>query len=189
MGRQPDFHYSHLFAFRDIDIHPFCRQLLSRCSTAQQGLKEKLITFFCLSEWRYLYFFRLSHQEKLLNPKQSSLPLSNCSFKKGSSQMAGLERVFSSYFAAIWKDAVLSGAQVKKSERRGPFTIAWSGPHLLTSLKMLPLMLAWSQGVRWGVFHWDGRHWEREPGANKSVMSFRCDEFEGPVRHLSRANP
>lgn len=47
------------------------------------------------------------------------------------------------------------------------------------------LVPGWEMGclsLRWGTVG-------EEPGADKSVMSFRCDEFEGPVRHLSRANP
>lgn len=107
--------------------------------------------------------------------------------RKAAARWAGLERVFSSYFAAIWKDAVLSGAQVKRVKEGGhPLLPVEVAPICSPPWRCCPGMLAWSQmgclSLRWGTLG-------EEPGANKSVMSFRCDEFEGPLRHLSRANP
>ena len=79
--------------------------------------------------------------------------------RKAAARWAGLERVFSSYFAAIWKDAVLSGAQVKRVKEGG---------HPLLPVEVAPICSppwrccpeCWL-GPRWGVFHWDGGHWER----------------------------
>lgn len=106
----------------------------------------------------------------------------NCSIsptshsREAAARWAGLKGVLCSYLATIREDVTLSGSPVSKMEE---------GIHrcclcrLLFSLKMMPLVLACSQG---------GRHWKRsQVETEQNEFSFRCDEFEGPVRHQSRA--
>ena len=95
-------------------------------------------------------------------PNNPSLPLSNCSFKKGSSQMGWVREGVQLLFCSHLKRCCLVWGPGEKSERRGPFTIACGGaPICSPPWRCCPRMLAWSQGGRWGVFHWDGGQWER----------------------------